>query len=122
MHNGERGFTLIELLVVMAIIALLMSIAVPRYFMQTERAREVVLKHNLNVLRMSLDDYLQDNAKYPPSLDELVEKKYLRQLPFDPITGKHNSWKAKEDENGGIIDVHSGSTLKASDGTEYAQW
>jgi len=122
MRNGEKGFTLIELLVVMAIIAVLMSIAVPRYFQQTERAREVVLKHNINVLRLSLDDYLRDNGDYPDSLESLIDRQYLRQLPLDPITDKRTSWVLKENEEGKIIDVHSGSPLKSTDGTEYAQW
>ncbi|KQN50526.1 N-terminal cleavage protein [Serratia sp. Leaf50] len=122
MRSGEKGFTLIELLVVMAIIAVLMSIAVPRYFQQTERAREVVLKHNINVLRLSLDDYLRDNGDYPDSLESLIDRQYLRQLPLDPITDKRTSWVLKENEEGKIIDVHSGSPLKSTDGTEYAQW
>jgi len=122
MRNGEKGFTLIELLVVMAIIAVLMSIAVRRYFQQTERAREVVLKHNINVLRLSLDDYLRDNGDYPDSLESLIDRQYLRQLPLDPITDQRTSWVPKENEEGKIIDVHSGSPLKSTDGTEYAQW
>ena len=122
MRNGEKGFTLIELLVVMAIIAVLMSVAVPKYFQQTARAREVVLKHNLNVLRISLDDYLRDTGKYPESLNDLVEQNYLRQLPLDPVTDKRDGWVVKEDEEGRIIDVHSGSPLKSSEGSEYAQW
>lgn len=122
MRSGEKGFTLIELLVVMAIIAVLMSIAVPKYFKQTERAREVVLKHNINVLRASIDDYLRDNGHYPESLNSLIENQYIRELPLDPITDKRTSWVIKEDGEGNVIDVHSGSSLKSSEGTEYAQW
>jgi len=36
----QTGFTLIELLVVMVIIALLLSLAVPRYFHSVEKSRE----------------------------------------------------------------------------------
>ena len=122
MRSGEKGFTLIELLVVMAIIAVLMSIAVPKYFQQTERAREVVLKHNLKVLRSSLDDYFRDNASFPDELDVLVEKHYLRQLPLDPVTQQRNSWAVKVDSEGKVMDVYSGSRLTASDGTQYAKW
>jgi prepilin-type N-terminal cleavage/methylation domain-containing protein len=39
----RRGFTLIELMVVMAVIALLLSLAVPRYFDGLERGKEAVL-------------------------------------------------------------------------------
>ena len=45
-----RGFTLIELLVVMSIIAVLLTIAVPRYFHTLERSRETVLHQDLSVL------------------------------------------------------------------------
>lgn len=51
----SRGFTLIELLVVMAIIATLMTIAMPRYFNSLESSREATLRQSLAVLRESLD-------------------------------------------------------------------
>ncbi|QGH61998.1 type II secretion system protein [Serratia proteamaculans] len=122
MHNGEKGFTLIELLVVMAIIATLMTLVAPRYFQQTERAREVVLKHNLNTLRISLDQFRRDHIDGPETLQELVDKGYLRQLPQDPITRKNDSWSVDDDEQGQIVNVHSGSTEKSLEGTAYAQW
>jgi len=49
------GFTLVELLVVMAIIATLLTLAVPRYFGSVEKSKEAVLKQNLATLRDSLD-------------------------------------------------------------------
>ncbi|KOC87658.1 type II secretion system protein [Winslowiella iniecta] len=122
MRNGEKGFTLIELLVVMAIIATLMTLVAPRYFQQTERAKEVVLKHNLNTLRLSIDQFRRDNADSPTRLEDMVERGYLRQLPLDPITDKNNSWVTKQDEHGQIIDVHSGSEKKSLDGSAYASW
>ncbi|MEQ1767433.1 MAG: type II secretion system protein, partial [Methylotenera sp.] len=41
--NKRRGFTLIELLAVMAIIALLLTIAAPKYFSSVDRSREAIL-------------------------------------------------------------------------------
>ncbi|MBF1994362.1 type II secretion system protein [Serratia symbiotica] len=122
MRNGEKGFTLIELLVVMAIIAVLMTLVAPRYFQQTERAREVVLKHNLNTLRMSLDQFRRDHLHGPKDLQELVEQGYLRQLPLDPMTNKNDSWTVNNDEHSQIIDVHSGSSQKSLEGNTYATW
>ncbi|MBP2169727.1 general secretion pathway protein G [Erwinia toletana] len=122
MRNGEKGFTLIELLVVMAIIATLVTLVAPRYFQQTERAKEVVLKHNLNTLRVSLDHYRHDHIQGPTRLQELVEKGYLRQLPLDPLTDQHHSWVSRQDEHGQIIDIFSGSQQKSLDGVPYADW
>lgn len=122
MRNGEKGFTLIELLVVMAIIATLMTMVAPRYFQQTERAKEVVLKHNLNTLRLSLDKYRRDRIDSPPNLQELVAQGYLRQLPLDPITDNHDSWVTLEDDQGQIIDVRSGSNKTSLEGSAYADW
>ncbi|MDP1681623.1 MAG: prepilin-type N-terminal cleavage/methylation domain-containing protein, partial [Burkholderiales bacterium] len=73
-----KGFTLVELLVVLAIIALLVSIAAPRYFNSVEKSKEVVLKQDLSTMRDALDKYYGDTGKYPDSLDDLVTKKYLR--------------------------------------------
>ena len=82
-----RGFTLIEMLVVMAIIATLLSIAAPRYFRSTDDAREAALKSDLRTLREAIDHYHADRGSYPEVLDDLVEKRYLRAIPVDPIAG-----------------------------------
>lgn len=87
-----RGFTLIELLVVMAIIATLLSIAAPRYFRSTDDAREAALKSDLRTLREAIDHYHADRGNYPEALDDLVEKRYLRAIPVDPVTGDAGTW------------------------------
>lgn len=122
MRNGEQGFTLIELLVVLAIIATLMTLVAPRYFQQVDRAKEVVLKHNLNTLRLALDAWRQDYQQSPETLQALVEKGYLRQLPLDPMTERHDSWRSKQDEHGQIVDIYSGSQQKSLTGSPYAEW
>ena len=53
--RARDGFTLIELLVVMAIIALLLSIVVPRYFHSVDRSKEAVLRQNLRTAVSLLD-------------------------------------------------------------------
>ncbi len=121
----NAGFTLIELLVVMAIIALLLSMATPRYFHSVEKSREAVLRENLNLTRQALDKYYGDNGKYPEALDMLVSKKYLRSLPLDPITDSNTSWiivPPDVAEKGGVFDLRSGATGHARDGSEYKDW
>ena len=127
--DGKRnGFTMIELLVVLTLIALLASIAVPVVTHSILRAKEATLKENLFVTRKALDDYYADKGMYPPNLTALVEERYLRRLPRDPITENTDTWlltHAEGSDNGqqgGIMDIHSGSTEISSDGQPYQQW
>lgn len=117
-----RGFTLIELLVVMAIVATLLTIAVPRYFGSLAHSREVALKENLKVLRLSLDKFAGDKGRFPVSLDELVVEKYLRAVPLDPVTESALTWVPVIDSAGegrGIVDVKSGAQGLSKDGVAY---
>jgi general secretion pathway protein G len=119
------GFTLIELLVVLAVIATLLTLALPRYFSSLEKSREAVLQQNLALLRESLDQYYGDKGRYPDALDELVDHKYLRSLPVDPITDSNETWvkvPPEQPDMGGIYDVRSGAHGVARDGTEYQNW
>lgn len=123
--TGKRGFTLIELLVVMTIIALLLTLAVPRYFGNVDRTRDSVLRQNLATLRESLDKYYADTGKYPAALEDLVTRRYLRKLPADPITDSSSTWiviPPKDPQQGGVYDVRSGAPGKARDGTLYRDW
>jgi general secretion pathway protein G len=123
--GGAAGFTLIELLVVMAIIAVLLTLAAPRYFTTVQKSKEAVLKQNLSIMREALDKYYGDKGAYPISLQTLVEEKYLRGTPVDPITGSTGSWVTVNDDDpdtGGIYDVHSGAVGVGRDGVPYREW
>lgn len=116
------GFTLIELVIVMAIIALLLTLAAPRYFKSLDRSKETVLRSNLAAVRDALDKFYGDTGKYPDTLETLVEKKYLRSIPVDPITESSTTWTIvppDQPEKGGVYDIHSGAEGNASDGVPY---
>lgn len=120
--SSNAGFTLIELLVVLAIIATLISVAAPEYFGASDRAKETVLREDLNVMRDAIDKYHGDTDKYPDSLQTLVEKRYLRAVPVDPITERPNTWievRSAAAATSGIIDVKSGAPGKSSDGKDF---
>lgn len=119
------GFTLVELLVVLSILALLLTLATPRYFTSIDRAKDATLMQDLNTLRESIDKFYADHGEYPKSLEDLVERKYIRKIPVDPITGKSTTWIFTPPEPplvGDIYDIHSGSDGIAKDGTRYADW
>jgi len=124
------GFTLIELMIVMAVIAVLMSIALPIYTRSIQRSKESVLKNNLFTLRTVIDEYTYDKQKAPSTLQDLVSDGYLRQVPIDPITGNNETWKLIMEDQGntvnqsqpGIFDVRSGSELTSLEGSPYSEW
>lgn len=122
----RRGFTLIELMVVMAIIAVLLTIAAPRYFSHLERAREATLRQTLAVVRDAIDKFHGDTSAYPDSLDELATRRYLRAVPVDPITDSSETWllipPPAANGTGRVWDVRSGAEGSALDGSAYGDW
>ena len=130
MNRRRFGFTLVELMIVMAIIAILMSVAIPIYSRSITRSKESVLKNNLLSLRTVIDEYTYDKQNAPHTLNDLVSDGYLRQIPVDPITGTADSWKIiMEDASNtvnqsepGIFDVRSSSDKISLEGTPYSEW
>lgn len=135
-QRQRAGFTLIELLVVLAIMATLMTLVVPRYATQTERAEEVVLRHNLLAMRDAIDRFHADHGHYPPSLEALVQQSYLRQIPLDPVTRNADGWEtlpppidpqalaiseSRAPAGAGVFDIRSGAQGETRDGTPYRE-
>jgi len=120
MKRRCRGFTLIEMIVVLSIVALLLTIALPQYFGAVDKSKDVVLQENLKVLRITLDKYYADKGRYPEQLEELVEGKYLRAIPIDPVTESAKTWVLiPSDGEEGIADVKSGAQGFTQDGQSY---
>jgi len=124
----QSGFSLLELMISMFILIILISVAVPTYQRSVQHAKETVLKENLWQMRRAIDQYSADKAKLPQSVEDLVESKYLREMPMDPITEKAE-WEAVmgEDPNSvdkeqGLIDVKSLSEESDSDGKAYKEY
>ena len=134
----RTGFTLMELIIVVAVVGILATIALPALKDVPRRAAEAVLQSNLHIFRDVIDQYHGDKGHYPATLDALVESGYLRAIPRDPITKSSDTWQVvyeeidpeeippetdlPEDQQPGIIDVHSGSELVSLRGTPYNTW
>ena len=131
-RDRERGFTLIEMIIVFTLIGILVGLALPEYKYSLRKARETVLKTDLFEFRKLIGQYFNDKHKYPPSLRSLVDEGYLRQIPIDPVTRSADTWLEIREQPTpeemlqgvelGIVDVQSGSTEKALDGTVYNTW
>jgi len=121
----RRGFTLIELLVVLAIVALLLTLAVPRYFPTIDKTKETILADNLRNTREVIDQFYADRGRYPDSIEQLVEKKYLRSMPIDPITESSTTWIVVPPEDatkGNVYSIKSGAPGNDKHGKPYSDW
>jgi general secretion pathway protein G len=128
--RGSRGFTMMELMVVIAIILVLIAMAAGRYERSVARAKEAVLKQDLQTMRGAIEQFTLDKQQAPQSLDDLVSAGYLREIPMDPIT-RARDWHSDfedmmlspEQTANGITDVHSSSeSVSSFEGTAYSSW
>ncbi len=135
MSGGKRrawlGFTLLELMIVITILLILMTVGIGRYERSVHRAREAVLRSDLQTMRqVIIDQYTLDKQAAPQSLEDLVSAGYMRFVPFDPITHAKD-WNVNiedvvlspEQTSTGITDVHSSSPLVSPfENTPYNSW
>jgi general secretion pathway protein G len=125
----DIGFTLIELMIVMLIMSILIGIAAIAYDKTVVKARESVLKQDLQTMRQAIDNYTMDKQQAPQSLEDLVDAHYLREIPVDPVS-QQKDWVLHfgdtvltVEQNGtGVDDVHSGSEAVGSNGEAYNTW
>jgi general secretion pathway protein G len=154
--GDSRGYTFIELLVVSAILLIIASAALPLARVTVQRQKEAELRRSLREMRTAIDkfkdavdagaiatiDVGSGSEGYPKDLDVLVEGvrpandasgrklKFLRRIPFDPMTGQAEWGKrAYQDDPdatswGGqnVYDVYSLAEGTALDGTKYRDW
>ena len=129
-RKDERGFTLIEMITVIAIIMILVGIAAGQYQRSIVRAREAVLKQDLQTIRGAIQQYTLDKQQAPSSLEELASAGYLREVPVDPMT-RMRDWQldfedvllSPDQSASGLSDVHSNSdAVSPFESTPYSSW
>ncbi|MDI1241586.1 MAG: type II secretion system protein [bacterium] len=127
-ERRNQGFTLLELMIAMFIVIILLSVALPTYQRSVQFAKETVLKENLWQMRKAIDQYASDKGKYPPSIESLIEGKYLREMPIDPIL-EAAEWDPvmgedplNPDSGEGLKDIKSKADGQDSDGKDYKDY
>ncbi len=87
-RGGEAGYAMAALLVGMAIMAIMMTAAMPVWRTISLREREAELIFRGNQYGRAIAMFQRKYAgAFPPSVDVLVTEKFLRKKYKDPITG-----------------------------------
>jgi type II secretory pathway pseudopilin PulG len=87
-QDNERGYAMAALLVSLAVMMVLMSVAMPVWKTQAQREKEAELIFRGEQIARGINLYMRKmgGASYPPSLDVLVQGKFLRKKYKDPMT------------------------------------
>jgi len=86
-QDGQRGYAMAALLVSIAVMAVLMSAAMPAYRHLALREKEAELAFRGEQYARAIALYRAKNGNnFPPSIDMLVQGKYLRKKYPDPMT------------------------------------
>lgn len=111
------------LLLVSLLLAFVMALGIPPYLegKKLRQNKDLVLQQSLWVLRRGIEFYTVDLKNPPNSLQDLVDRKYLREIPVDPFTQSNQTWVLENSESG-ITDVHSNASGADSSGKPYNQY
>jgi type II secretory pathway pseudopilin PulG len=94
-RTGESGYAMAALLVAIAVMAVLMSVAMPVWKQASQREKEAELVWRGEQYDRAVQLYRKKNsAPGAPNLDILVDGKFLRKKYKDPITGGDFELKA----------------------------
>lgn len=107
--KNKRGFTLIELIVVLAVLAIILAIAVPRFIGIQKQARIDSDYSTGALIAKAAELYEAREEAEPNNAKELIEKKYISDVQFQSKTLEDVEPDAVtieiEDEEIGVITV-----------------
>lgn len=71
MRRSEHGFTLLETVVTLAVVGILTAIALPTFSGETHKSKaSAEVAPLFSDLRVRLEEYMQENGTYPPTVGE----------------------------------------------------
>jgi type II secretory pathway pseudopilin PulG len=84
--GGEQGYAMAALRVMLSIMAIMMTVAMPVWRQQAQREKEEELVWRGQQYVRAIRLYQAKNQSFPPSLDLLVDGRFIRKKYKDPIT------------------------------------
>ena len=89
-QGSQRGYAMAALLVSIAVMTLLMSVAMPVWRTQAQREKEAELIFRGEQIARAINLYTRKmgGGNFPPTLEVLVQGRFLRKLYKDPMTEK----------------------------------
>lgn len=90
--DNQKGFTLVELIIVMAILAVLVGLAIPKYTGVLDDSKKKSNIANIKMIEGAADLYIanetDNTALVTGDITEtthtLIKKEYLKEVPKDP--------------------------------------
>lgn len=87
--EGERGYAMAALLVGLTVMAILMGAAMPVWSKQAQRERETEYLFRAQEYARGIRKFQNKyGAAFPPTLDVLVEQRFVRRKYKDPLSGQ----------------------------------
>jgi type II secretory pathway pseudopilin PulG len=86
--RGERGYAMAALLVGLAVMAIMLSVALPVWRTAVQREREAELIFRGEQYAHAIEIFQRRNGGFPQSLDVLEKTRAIRRLYKDPMTGE----------------------------------
>ena len=87
-QDGQRGYAMAALLVSIGVMTVLMSVAMPvwRHEVQREKEAELIFRGEQYARAVNLYQRKMGPGNFPPTIDLLVQQRFLRKKYKDPIT------------------------------------
>ena len=86
--RGDRGYAMAALLVGMAVMAIMMSVALPVWRTAVTREREAELVFRGEQYAHAIELFSRRTGGFPTSFDMLEKGRFIRKLYKDPMTGE----------------------------------
>ena len=102
-HSKQLGFSVLEILIVIAILAILVSIAIPAYENYQDKKNIALAKTEILELQVIIDRFYVSNNRFPDTLAEISEN--VRRDPwgnayyYTNVSTAKNKGSVRKDKN-----------------------